>query len=63
MKELLSNKAIVKPWISYPVVVFALDLSAQLKGAWLRNTTALQNLNDSLLSFLAVVNSSLYAQQ
>jgi hypothetical protein len=45
------------------VVVFALALSAQLKGAWLRNTTAFQNLNDSLLSFLASIKSSLYAQQ
>ena len=60
---MVKNKAIIKPWISYPVVVFALALSAQLKGARLRNTTALQNLNDSLLSFLAVVKSSLYAQQ
>ena len=63
MEKLVSNTAIVKPWISYPADVFGLALYVRLKGIGLVKTDSFQHLNNALLSFLLSVDVVKRTQQ
>ena len=63
MEKLVSNKADVELWKSYPLHVFGLALYVRLKSIWLVKTDSFQHLNNVLLSFLLSVDVVKRTQQ